>query len=503
MGFGQWLVGISVGIFSKVIASLGLVLQKRWHTKNAALPIEKRKVWYTDFWWMAGFATYAGGNIITIVALALIPQTIVASLDSLVLVFNAIWAPLLLGEHPGGSDWVWNGVIICGVALVVLYGPSASGEHTGHELVDLLFRPTYIIFATTACLIYLIAAWYGSSVRHSMAQQAGLRRIVSRRFTKTDAMSTPPGSGCCRNRTSKLERRVGTPSNQRQGSSDNLQAPGTGRSLYVAVPVPQPTAAVAAGVAPAVLSCFCLQLSKVVGELVGETATGNNQFFDWPVYFFIGALASVNALQVKMLQTALNDFSALVIVPVFQVSLTVFAVVGGGIYFREFEQWNLQKGAISSIILFSLGLLLCICGVVFLSLRGSDLTGRMLRVCCYGSCCDQNQPQPSPPQGAATPGPTPGTSFAIERPYLETPSQRELRECREGPGMGLSESKLLVHSFVKVPWCEVNGPLGRVEESDSEDEEDEDGVELVDPDLHLMRSQETVPLAPSGSRHRV
>jgi len=468
----RWVFGISVGIFSKVIASLGLVLQKRWHTMNAALPIEKRKSWYTDVWWMAGFATYAAGNIIAIVALALIPQTVVASLDSLVLVFNAIWAPLLLGEHPAASDWGWNALIICGVALVVVYGPSGGSEHTGHELVELLYRPTYIIFASTASVMYLCAAWYGSAVR--TPQETGMRRTVSRRRraeTPPPETPSPTNRGIC----SRLTERGPKTESPRQRAASSMQTPRL-NSVY-AVAVPQPAAAVAAGVAPSILSCFCLQLSKVVGELVGETMGGNNQFTDWPIYFFIGSLGAVNALQVKMLQAALNDFSALVIVPVFQVSLTVFAVIGGGIYFREFEEWQLEEGSGKiGVTLFSFGLALCITGVVFLSLRGSNMTDRVLRFCCCQDSEHTSQGTPTMPVAST--------------PQREMTMRTDIGLANHSITSLRGESKLLVHSFVKVPWCEVNGPLGQVEES--EDEEDEENIEVVLEAAEAKKGSETV-----------
>eukprot|EP01065_Artemidia_motanka_P009758 TRINITY_DN15041_c0_g1_i1.p1 TRINITY_DN15041_c0_g1~~TRINITY_DN15041_c0_g1_i1.p1 ORF type:complete len:459 (+),score=88.17 TRINITY_DN15041_c0_g1_i1:49-1425(+) len=429
MGFQQWVVGVSIGVFSKVVASLGLVLQKRWHARNEKEPADRRKSWYTDPWWMAGFATYAGGNLITIAALAMIPQTVVASLDSLVLVFNALWAPLLLGEHPGRSDWLWNGVIICGVALVVVFGPSMSQEHTGREMLALLVRPAYVVFAATAVGIYVACVMYRA--KHTRPE---VRRRTSRCASSSSLQQHPPSVARGVSIESCKER-IGGASPE---SAQSHQAPRDGdppplqRTPSIIVDVSDPAGALAAGLAPAVLSCFCLQLSKVLGELIADTVRGRNQFDDWPVYLFIIALAVVNAQQVKNLQAALNEFSTLVIVPIFQVTLTILAVVGGGIYFREFELWTdpaeasmAPSSSKAAPLIFSVGLILAVTGVLFLSLRGTDIPDKMWSALV--NCCRE---------------PTPATRYPSS---MQGPPPKDLA--------------LINYSMTRVPWCEVNASM--------------------------------------------
>eukprot|EP01062_Namystynia_karyoxenos_P012659 TRINITY_DN14571_c1_g1_i1.p1 TRINITY_DN14571_c1_g1~~TRINITY_DN14571_c1_g1_i1.p1 ORF type:complete len:551 (+),score=129.75 TRINITY_DN14571_c1_g1_i1:35-1654(+) len=498
MPAGAWIAGVSIGIFSKSVASLGLVLQKRWHARNASLPPEKRKAWYSDLWWMAGFATYAGGNLITIAALALAPQTVIAALDSLVLVFNALWAPWLLHERVGRSDWAFNFVIIGGVVLVVAYGPPMSGDHTGRELVKLLLEPTYLAFAGTS-----VAILGGCALYRSRAKSAALSRRAS--FRQPPRRPSPPGGSQRRTMRracdSGSRHQLGTPGASPAGadapravgwerSAGQLDVPQVARGMSttgltrstsyladesprsqavfrrgtsVAVPAPDPTAAVAAAVAPAVLSCFCLQLSKIIGELIAETVNGHNEFADWPAYVFILSLLAVNTLQVKMLQAALIDFSALVVVPIFQVSLTLFAVIGGGIYFKEFDAWGVGgdqgslRGQLAGPLLFSFGLLLAVTGVICLSLRGSNIPERI-----WGACC--RPPVESPgAQQASTPARSPqqspqGQAEADQVTQVHvygnktvdiTPVASHVHAVQPAP-------PVLNYSMTMVPWCELS-----------------------------------------------
>eukprot|EP00755_Sulcionema_specki_P006704 Sspe_Gene.36192::Locus_17510_Transcript_1_1_Confidence_1.000_Length_1487::g.36192::m.36192 len=302
-------VGVGVGIVGKAVGSLGLVLQKRAHMQNDALPEEDRRHYCGNPAWIAGFLTYFAGNLITIVALTLAPQSIIAALDALVLVFNSVFAPQLLGEKVKLQDWAGNFIIIFGVVLVVAFGPSGAGSYSGDELIILLKRTPFIVYAS--CCLGLV-----------FALLVFLR--VGRKTWGREAM-------------------------------------GDERSTLGCV------AALAAGTIPAVLSSFNLQLSKITGELVATTIDGDNQFKSYPVYMFLVLLIACNTWQVDRLQHALGNYSALLIVPVFQVALTIFAVVNGGIYFDEFSRWEHP----SSVVVFVTGIVLSLLGVLFLSFRDS------------------------------------------------------------------------------------------------------------------------------------
>eukprot|EP01064_Diplonema_japonicum_P001046 TRINITY_DN10676_c0_g1_i1.p1 TRINITY_DN10676_c0_g1~~TRINITY_DN10676_c0_g1_i1.p1 ORF type:complete len:373 (+),score=79.69 TRINITY_DN10676_c0_g1_i1:48-1166(+) len=295
--------GIAIGVVGKAVSSLGLVLQKKSHQQNF-----EGKHFCTDVRWAIAFGTYFLGNIIVIVALVLAPQVIIAALDCLVMVFNAGLAPQLLeNEKLTKFDILASLVIIAGVGIVVYYGPSGDKDYSSSELTDLLKQREFIVFASASLALIVVLA----VVLRYLEGKRGKRFLIN------DA--TLAGSA----------------------------------------------AAVAAGTIPAVLSSYNLQLSKICGELISTTIKGTNQFCSWEVYMFIGLLVICNTVQVAALQRALADYDALLIIPVFQVQLTIFAIINGGIYFKEFQEWT----AIEPPLFFSGGVLLCILGVGVLSSR--------------------------------------------------------------------------------------------------------------------------------------
>ena len=302
-------IGVGIGVVGKGVASLGLILQKVSHVKNVTGVHFCR-----DPRWLVGFMTYFCGNVIVIVALTLASQVIIAALDSLVMVYNALLAPYFLeNEKFTKTDFSACLLVIISVACVVYFGPKNDKDYASDELLRMLGAGPFVIFTVCSGVLCI-----------------GLCCIIK-------YLSWKKGSTYVRD-----EKTV------------------AGNML-----------AVACGTIPAVLSSYNLQLSKIVGELIYQTFSenDNNEFKNWPVYMFICLLILCNTVQVATLQTALSNYSALLIVPIFQVQLTLLAIINGGVYFSEFDSW---KGGATSVICFSIGITGCVVGIIVLATRSID-----------------------------------------------------------------------------------------------------------------------------------
>ena len=299
-------VGVGIGVMGKGVASLGLILQKVSHVRNVT-----GVHFCQDVRWLLGFLTYFMGNLIVIIALTMAPQVIIASLDSLVMVYNAALAPYFLdNERFTKNDLKACLLVVSGVVFVVYFGPKTNKEYTGDELLEMLLQRSFLVFTvfslTTCAVLY------------------GIIRYVKQTMGEKYIRDEQSVAGCLM--------------------------------------------AVAASTIPAVLSSYNLQLSKIVGELTSQSLNGGeNEFVHWPIYLFIFLLVSCNTVQVITLQTALANYSALLIVPIFQVQLTLLAIVNGGIYFSEFENWG--ESGDGSWFWFSVGIIGCLAGIVILASR--------------------------------------------------------------------------------------------------------------------------------------
>lgn len=96
----NFLVGISIAVGTSFIQSLGLTIQRKSHVINEAIhPKELRRQACHRPLWHLGFHTYILSNLTgTIFSIGYLPVIILAPLGAVTLVFNALFARLLLGD---------------------------------------------------------------------------------------------------------------------------------------------------------------------------------------------------------------------------------------------------------------------------------------------------------------------------------------------------------------------------------------------------------------------
>lgn len=113
-------------------------------------------------------------------------------------------------------------------------------------------------------------------------------------------------------------------------------------------------------------------LAKCIVELLSGSAAGGALFLaDWRTYPVLGGLVLAITLQIYYMQLGLAHFDALYCVPVFQCYWILVSVVGGGVFYSEFSEFDRIQS-----ILFPLGVLLCCGGVLALTVaRDGDSDG--------------------------------------------------------------------------------------------------------------------------------
>ena len=97
----NFVVGISIAVATSFIQSLGLTIQRKSHVLNEAIhPKELRRQACQRPLWHLGFHTYILSNLTgTIFSIGYLPVIILAPLGAVTLVFNALFARLLLGDQ--------------------------------------------------------------------------------------------------------------------------------------------------------------------------------------------------------------------------------------------------------------------------------------------------------------------------------------------------------------------------------------------------------------------
>ena len=96
----NFIIGIIIAVSTSFIQSLGLTIQRKSHVLNESIyPKELRRSACKRPLWHLGFDTYILSNIIgSIFSIGYLPIIILAPLGAVNLIFNAIFAKLLLGD---------------------------------------------------------------------------------------------------------------------------------------------------------------------------------------------------------------------------------------------------------------------------------------------------------------------------------------------------------------------------------------------------------------------
>jgi hypothetical protein len=92
MGVPQWVFGVMLSCAAGIINAAGIIMQKRSHSDNIALPEHQRRSYLCTPMWLVGFAIYVLGNIANAFALVYAPQSIITPLNrsDLICKFSAI-----------------------------------------------------------------------------------------------------------------------------------------------------------------------------------------------------------------------------------------------------------------------------------------------------------------------------------------------------------------------------------------------------------------------------
>ncbi|ORX35726.1 hypothetical protein BD324DRAFT_657206 [Kockovaella imperatae] len=187
-------VAIIVGLVSSFVQSLGLTIQRKSHVQEDDRPLEFRRRPIRRPMWLLGFTIYITSNVFsTVFQLDALPIVILAPLGAVSLIFNALLAKILLGDHFGPSSVIGTGLVTVGAVLIAVFGVVQEKEHSLDDLLELWKRPAFLAFfsiLTFAVVTLLIAAHM--AVWHVQRQLRPGKISISGRDTPPD--SSPPSN---------------------------------------------------------------------------------------------------------------------------------------------------------------------------------------------------------------------------------------------------------------------------------------------------------------------
>ncbi|KAL4984404.1 hypothetical protein BDW68DRAFT_190519 [Aspergillus falconensis] len=290
---GSVAIGVLVGLISTSLQAIGLTLQRESHLlEDEKHPYELRRPPYKRRRWQSG------------------------------LVFNTVFATLILGEAFTRYSLIGTVLVCGGAVLIAVFGAIGEPAHTLDQLLQLLRGRNFVI-------------WVAGTVVLSLAIFAGskLLKVVTSRPKHTPLRSSyAPRLNLTHNRGRLI------------------------RGLCY-------------GMISGILSAHSLLLAKSAVELVVRTIVDrHNQFNRWQSWAILLSMVGLALLQLYYLHRGLKLCSTSILYPFVFCIYNIIAILDGLIYFRQMSRLSsLHAGLVA------LGTIVLLGGVLCLSWRLEDI----------------------------------------------------------------------------------------------------------------------------------
>ncbi|KAF9145881.1 hypothetical protein BG015_011763 [Linnemannia schmuckeri] len=327
--FLDFVIGFAVSLIASVMNAAGLNLLKLDHVRNSALPTERQRNECGRPMWHIGLYLYIASQLAgSTIALNFLKTQWVAPLGSIALIFNFVFAKILVGTQITRQDVYGTIVVMASVVWIVVFGGmNSSGDieetMTLTDLKMLFARIVFIIYFSV--LNGIIFAFLGLGMYAywaiSLDDESGqLRKNMKARLTQLLG-------------TNRFARASGLTLEGDEG----LAAEARDQRLKKVV-------AMIFSACGGLLASETLLLAKSGVKLITSTLAGENQFTDYLSYFILFVLVFTAVLQVYCLNTGLKLYDSVLVVPTFYGFYTAFGLINSTIYLNQlgdYEPWVL------------------------------------------------------------------------------------------------------------------------------------------------------------------
>ncbi|KAL4940251.1 hypothetical protein BDV06DRAFT_197007 [Aspergillus oleicola] len=322
---GSVAIGVLVGLISTSLQAIGLTLQRKSHIlEDEKHPYELRRPPYKRRRWQLGMLMFVVSNIVgSTIQITTLPLPVLSTLQASGLVFNTIFATLILGEAFTRYSLIGTVLVCAGAVLIAVFGAIGEPAHTLDQLLKLLRGRGFILWVAATVVLSLVI-FAGSK----------LLKVVTSSRSKLPGVRSPYAPRL--NITHARVRLI--------------------RGLCY-------------GLISGILSAHSLLLAKSAVELLVRTVVDrHNQFNRWQSWVILLSMIGLALLQLYYLHRGLKLCSTSILYPFVFCIYNIIAILDGLIYFRQMSQLSrLHAGLIA------LGTIVLLAGVLCLSWRLEDI----------------------------------------------------------------------------------------------------------------------------------
>ncbi|KAJ5092623.1 hypothetical protein NUU61_007493 [Penicillium alfredii] len=323
---GSVAVGVLVGLVSTSLQAIGLTLQRKSHlVEDGKDPYDVRRPPYKRRRWQLGMAMFVISNIVgSTIQITTLPLPVLSTLQASGLVFNTIFATLILGEPFTRYSFAGTVLVCIGAMLIATFGAIGEPAHTLNQLLDLLQRRPFVLWIS-GTVVVVAAILVGSKLlKYCLPSSRAKHPVPAGHFTP---------------HLLRLQSRVKLIQGMCYGSVSGI------------------------------LSAHSLLLAKSAVELLVRTVVDRvNQFNHWQSWVILLGMIFLALTQLFYLHGGLKLCSTSVLYPFVFCIYNIIAILDGLIYFRQMSQLTgLHAGLIA------LGTVILLGGVLCLSWRLEDI----------------------------------------------------------------------------------------------------------------------------------
>lgn len=233
--------------------------------------------------WVIGTIIFVTGSLLNFASYAFAAQSMLASLESIQFVTNLIFGKFMLKANVTKTMLIGTGLTVTGTILAVQFSSRATLNLRTDDIKKLYKNPAYIAY-----IILMVGMLF-------------LLNYVYHYYEKRKASENP--------------------------------------LVHSDVIIP-----VSYSIWSALFGTQSVVQAKVLAELLSAHSSGyENIFHSWFTYVTLMLWIITVAVWLSRLNNALSKFEPLLIIPILQCSFIFFAIVSGGIFFREFNEFTITQ----------------------------------------------------------------------------------------------------------------------------------------------------------------
>jgi len=311
----QTILGILLNVCGSICISLGTnIIQYSYDVRKSENTEVLRRISKFRKLWILGYIFFVVGNLVNFISLSFATQIILSSITSSVLILSNISFNFFIKKNKLDKNTIIGSLsLISGSILALIFANHKPQVFTVDEMEDLYKRLTYILFIVIEVLlllvffiIYRISKDYKPS-NHSLNEQT----------------SNNVNLGC-------------------------LTYPCITPFSYITM--------------CCIIGTHSLIFAKSFSELLRLTIVDkDNQLNDGFTYLILFFLILTSSFWITRLNKILKRYQQAYIIPTQQSFWTIFSIISGGIYFKEFEKFSTLE-----FIMFLLGMCFIILGIAII-----------------------------------------------------------------------------------------------------------------------------------------